>query len=134
LSIENLDLHHLSLHLQSLSITSRQPVEECLAAINDDEGEGARAFLLVNSVGALAAADEVDAARRAGRQTPPFAGIPISVKDIFDIEGQSTMAGSAILRGTSKANRDASAVARLKQAGLIILGRTNMTEFAYSCR
>jgi Asp-tRNA(Asn)/Glu-tRNA(Gln) amidotransferase A subunit family amidase len=62
----------------------------------------------------------------------PLAGLPVSVKDLFDIEGQPTAAGSAVLAGAPPARNDSAAVARLRAAGASLVGRTNMTEFAFS--
>jgi aspartyl-tRNA(Asn)/glutamyl-tRNA(Gln) amidotransferase subunit A len=61
-----------------------------------------------------------------------FAGIPVSIKDLFDIEGQVTRAGSRALEDSAPAEADAPVVARLRRAGFIVIGRTNMTEFAFS--
>ncbi len=61
-----------------------------------------------------------------------FAGIPISVKDLFDVQGEVTRAGSRALADAPPAARDATVIARVRQAGFVIMGRTNMTEFAYS--
>src|SRR4030095_6927556 len=63
---------------------------------------------------------------------PAYAGIPIGVKDLFDLKGQVTRAGSAILATAAPAESDAPAIERLKAQGFIVIGRTNMTEFAYS--
>ncbi len=117
--------------------TARDLVEQCLAEIEAPDGEGRRAFLLVDAENARAAADRVDAARaeavRAdGRPLSPLAGIPMAVKDLCDIEGQVTTAGSVVLADRPPAVADAPVVARLRAAGLIPIGRTNMTEFAYS--
>ena len=112
--------------------TSRKLVEDCLARIADPEGEGARAFITVDTAGARAAADAMDLRRKAGKAPSRFAGIPISIKDLADIEGQITMAGSRALADAAPAKADAPVVARLRQAGFILIGRTNMTEFAYS--
>ncbi|ABO57305.1 amidase [Burkholderia vietnamiensis] len=68
----------------------------------------------------------------ADRSLPALAGLPVSVKDLFDVEGSVTAAGSALLRSAPPANGDAAAVQRLREAGAIIVGRTNMSEFAYS--
>ncbi|MDE8651535.1 amidase [Novosphingobium sp. H3SJ31-1] len=114
------------------AITSRALVEACLAAIADPEGEGARAFLAVDAEGARAAADRIDGLRRAGEAVPPHAGIPLSIKDLFDVAGQVTRAGSIVLADRPPAAHDAPAVARLRTAGFIPIGRTNMTEFAFS--
>ncbi|MFC5520160.1 amidase [Polaromonas jejuensis] len=62
----------------------------------------------------------------------PLAGIPVSVKDLFDVAGQTTLAGSTVLIGAAAARADCPAVARLRAAGAVIAGRTNMVEFAFS--
>src|SRR5262245_31952905 len=118
--------------LETRKVTSRQLVEQSLAAIRNPAGEGARTFLLVHEKEALAAADRIDAQRRSGAKLPPLAGIPISIKDLFDEASVVTLAGSKILVGTAPAKRDSTVVERLKKAGAIIVGRTNLTEFAYS--
>jgi aspartyl-tRNA(Asn)/glutamyl-tRNA(Gln) amidotransferase subunit A len=110
----------------------RALVEECLAYIDDPAGEGQRTFLKVHDQAALMAADWHDGARRGRREASPFAGIPVSIKDLFDIGGAITTAGSKALRDDRPARRDATAVARLKAAGFVPIGRTNMTEFAFS--
>jgi len=112
--------------------SSRSLVEECLARILDPAGEGRRTFLKVHADQARAAADYIDTLRQHGAAPSRFAGIPISVKDLFDIAGDVTTAGSAALRDAPAAMRDATVVARIRAAGLIPIGRTNMTEFAFS--
>ena len=110
--------------------TARQHLETCLEAIDSEDGR--RAFITVNSDAARAEAARVDAMRAAGAALPPFAGVTLSVKDLFDIAGEITRAGSRVLDGAAPAARDCSVVARLRAAGFNIIGRTNMTEFAYS--
>src|SRR5438034_11342780 len=122
----------LSQLLAGGKITSHQLVERALAAIKDPQGEGSRTFLSVHESEALAAADQVDAQRRAGAKLPALAGIPISIKDLFDEAGVTTLGGSNVLVGTPPATRDSSVVERLKKAGAVIIGRTNLVEFAYS--
>jgi aspartyl-tRNA(Asn)/glutamyl-tRNA(Gln) amidotransferase subunit A len=112
--------------------SARKLVEECLARIADPAGEGQRAFIHVDKQAALEAADAMDALRKANASPSPFAGIPVSVKDLFDIRGQVTRAGSRALDDSAPAEADAPVVARLRRAGFIVMGRTNMTEFAYS--
>ena len=112
--------------------TSREFVEKALARISDPAGEGARAFIRVDAEGARAAADFQDVLRRWNRQPSQFAGIPISVKDLFDLAGEVTTAGSKVLKDAAPAVTDAPAIAALKSAGFVVMGRTNMTEFAYS--
>ena len=125
-------LEDLARDLQSGATTSRALVEECLARIDDREGEGARVFLSVAHERARACADAIDKLRAAGGAPSRFAGIPIAIKDLFDIAGEVTRAGSRVLEADPPAQRDAEVVARLKRAGFIVMGRTNMTEFAFS--
>jgi aspartyl-tRNA(Asn)/glutamyl-tRNA(Gln) amidotransferase subunit A len=122
----------LALDLAEGRVTSRELVERSLAAIADPAGEGARTFIAVDAEGARAAADFADLRRKQGRAISPLAGIPISSKDIFDLAGEVTRAGSRVLADAAPASADAVAIARLKAAGMIVIGRTNMTEFAYS--
>lgn len=112
--------------------TARALVEACLARIDDPDGQGRVAFVSVNREAALAAADAMDTLRAAGLAPSPFAGIPISVKDLFDMAGEATAAGSRVLADAPPAVADATAVARLRAAGFLVIGRTNMTEFAFS--
>ena len=113
-------------------ITARQLVENCLAAIDDPDGEGQRAFISTYHDRARQQADMIDHARKQGWAVPKFAGIPLSVKDLFDEAGIVTKAGSIVLKDAAPASQDAIVVARLKAAGFIVIGRTNMTEFAFS--
>jgi len=82
--------------------------------------------------GALAAARAADAALAAGRPLPALAGLPVTVKDLYDIAGRTTLAGSVLRQGAAPATQDAEAVLRLKQAGAAITGLTAMSEFAFS--
>lgn len=125
-------LNELAAALATGKTSSRQLVEESLERIADPAGEGASAFIKIDTLGARAAADEQDALRKAGRAASRFAGIPFSVKDLFDLKGQVTTAGSKVLVDAPAASSDAPAIAALKAAGFVVLGRTNMTEFAYS--
>ncbi|MGH8170448.1 MAG: amidase [Steroidobacteraceae bacterium] len=118
--------------LQTGSATSRRLVEECLARIAEPKGEGPRTFLKVHAESARAAADYYDRLRAHGATLSPWAGIPVSIKDLFDMAGDVTTAGSKVLLGEPPAGTDCAAVARLRAAGFIPIGRTNMTEFAYS--
>lgn len=123
-------LESLADALEAGTITARALTEACLA--KTETGEGPKAFLHLDKAGALAAADAADAQRRAGVHPSRYAGIPISVKDLFDIRGQVTKAGSRVLADQPAADADAPSVANLRRAGFVIVGRTNMTEFAYS--
>jgi aspartyl-tRNA(Asn)/glutamyl-tRNA(Gln) amidotransferase subunit A len=112
--------------------SSRAVVEECLARIADPAGEGRRVFLKVHGDVARATADHIDALRRHCAAPSRFAGIPVSIKDLFDVAGDVTTSASVALRDAAPASADAVVVARLRAAGLIPLGRTNMTEFAFT--
>jgi aspartyl-tRNA(Asn)/glutamyl-tRNA(Gln) amidotransferase subunit A len=125
-------LNDLSAALAVGKTTSRQLVEDCLARIADPAGEGSRAFIKVDAEGARAAADAMDLLRRAGRALGPFAGIPFSVKDLAGIAGQVTTAGSTVLADAAPEAANAPVVQRIAEAGFVIMGRTNMTEFAFS--
>ena len=118
--------------LENGRTNARKLVDECLARIADKSGEGARAFIHVDVEAAIEAAKAMDRLRGVKAAPSRFAGIPISVKDLFDIKGQVTRAGSRALDDFAPAEADAPVVARLRRAGFIMIGRTNMTEFAYS--
>lgn len=109
--------------------TARDLVEQSLAAATT--GEGPLAFVKLYAEESRAQADAIDTLRRANRASP-LAGIPISAKDLFDIQGSPTPAGSKLLANAEPAAANAPLIQRVLDAGLIILGRTNMTEFAYS--
>lgn len=120
----------LSKMLAAGEVTSRQLVEECLENAGDPSTR--IAFTALHETRARTDSDKIDAMRRGGAAVPPFAGIPISVKDLFDEAGEVTTAGSRILAEAAPATRDASAIARLKAAGFIVVGRTNLSEFTYN--
>ena len=122
----------LAADLAAGRVTSRALVEQALSAIADPAGEGARAFLETDAEGARRAADAQDQLRQAGYVLSPLAGLPVSIKDLFDIAGQRTRAGSTVLNERPPAASDAAIVHRLRQAGAVLVGRTNMTEFAFS--
>jgi aspartyl-tRNA(Asn)/glutamyl-tRNA(Gln) amidotransferase subunit A len=128
----NPTLAQLAADLAGGVTSARKLVEECLARIADPAGEGERAFIHVDKEAAIEAADAMDHLRKAHAAPSPFAGIPVSIKDLFDIRGQVTRAGSRALEDSAPAEADAPVVARLRRAGFIVIGRTNMTEFAYS--
>jgi aspartyl-tRNA(Asn)/glutamyl-tRNA(Gln) amidotransferase subunit A len=114
------------------STTSRALVEQCLARIADPGGEGARAFITVHADQARTMADAMDTLRRVQREPSRYAGIPIALKDLFDIAGEATPGGSRVLADTQPAAAHAPVVQRMLAAGFVPMGRTNMTEFAFS--
>jgi aspartyl-tRNA(Asn)/glutamyl-tRNA(Gln) amidotransferase subunit A len=111
--------------------TSRELVEQALARIADGAGEGKRAFLKVYTDSARADADYSDRLRKSGVRRSRIEGLPVSLKDLYDVAGEVTRAGSKILADASPAKVDAAAVARLRAAGAVFIGRTNMVEFAF---
>jgi aspartyl-tRNA(Asn)/glutamyl-tRNA(Gln) amidotransferase subunit A len=125
-------LASLAADLDAGRTTARKLVEDCLARIADPAGEGTRTFIHVDRDAALAAGDAMDHLRKANAAPSPYAGIPVSIKDLYDIRGQVTRAGSRALEDSAPAEADAPVVARLRRAGFVVIGRTNMTEFAYS--
>jgi aspartyl-tRNA(Asn)/glutamyl-tRNA(Gln) amidotransferase subunit A len=118
--------------LAARKTTSQALVEDALMRIAVPSGEGARVFLRTHRESALAEAQASDALRAHGIVPSPLAGIPVSVKDLFDVAGDITRAGSKALADAAPAKVDATVVRRLRQAGAIIVGRTNMVEFAFS--
>ncbi len=122
----------LAAGLASGKLTARALVERSLARIEDQSGEGSRAFVKLHAEAARASAEAIDRLRAAGRAPSVFAGIPIALKDLFDIAGEPTPAGSRVLSAAKPAAAHAGIVARLLAAGFIPVGRANMTEFAYS--
>jgi aspartyl-tRNA(Asn)/glutamyl-tRNA(Gln) amidotransferase subunit A len=111
--------------------TSRELVEEAFARIVDPAGEGGRAFVKLYADSARSEAEFIDRQRKGGVRRSPVDGLPISVKDLFDVAGDVTRAGSKIMEKNPPAMADAPAVARLRAAGAILIGRSNMVEFAF---
>ncbi len=112
--------------------TSLTLTEAALSRAVDPGGEGARVFTRLYPDQARAAAQASDTLRKAGLVRSPVDGVPVSIKDLFDVAGEVTMAGSVAREGEPAAAEDAVVVKRLREAGAVIVGRTNMTEFAYS--
>ena len=102
-----------------------------ITRVTDPAGEGSRAYLSLDQA-AVKRAAEVSQQRFASGSARPLEGITISIKDLFDVQGEVTAAGSTVLRTRPAAVTDSPAVARLRAAGAIIFGRNNMVEFAYS--
>src|SRR3954467_3289828 len=125
-------LGSLAADLDAGRTTARALVDECLTRIADTEGEGARAFLHVDAEAAIEAAEAMDRLREVNAAPSPFAGIPISVKDLFDIKGQVTRAGSRALEDSAPAEADATVVARLRRPGVVGNRRNQLTAFAHS--
>lgn len=109
----------------------RDRIEQCIARAIDPAGEGERTYLRLWEAEARSVADGLDAMARAGYVTP-LNGLPVSLKDLLDVKGEVTRAAACPLDDAPPAHEDAPVVASLKQAGAVLIGRTNMTPFAYS--
>jgi len=119
--------------LQMKTISARERLEAALARIDDPKGEGARACLTVYREQAKAAAEAADARAKAGISLGALDGTIMTIKDLFDVAGEVTRAGSKALAGEAKpAAIDAPVVRRLRAGGAVIVAKTNMSEFAYS--
>ena len=123
-------LTELQRDLSEARTSSRALTEEALERILDASGEGPRTFIRVFDQQARAAADASDRYRSLGIVASSLAGIPVSIKDLTDVAGFTTLAGSVAREGEPAAARDAPVLARLRDAGAIVVGTTNMTEFA----
>ncbi|MFY9801730.1 MAG: Asp-tRNA(Asn)/Glu-tRNA(Gln) amidotransferase subunit GatA [Candidatus Acidiferrales bacterium] len=114
--------------LQTKQISARELTREFYARI-DRRNPELNAFLTLSPDRAYAQADRVDASIAQGASLPPLAGVPVAVKDVLSTRGVRTTCGSKILENYVPAY-DATAIARLEQAGAVILGKTNCDEFA----
>ncbi|SDN43105.1 amidase [Ensifer sp. YR511] len=110
---------------------SRDLLESLLSRL-DERSQSEKVFTKLYHDEARAAAAASDARRKGGTVLGPLDGTIVTVKDLFDVVGEPTTAGSRLLQAGAAAQRDALVVTRLRRAGAIILGKTNMTEFAFS--
>ena len=113
--------------------SSSERLEAALARIDDPKGEGARACLTVYRAQAKAAAEAADARAKAGVTLGALDGAIVSIKDLFDVQGEVTRAGSMLVAEDGQpADADAPVVRRLRSAGAVVVAKTNMSEFAFS--
>ncbi|QCI67718.1 amidase [Phreatobacter stygius] len=115
-----------------MSTAVRDALEAALVRIDDPTSDGRVTYTKVYTERARAEADAADARAKVGVSLSPLDGWVISVKDLFDVAGETTTAGSSILRNRPPATVDAPVIARLRGAGAVIVGKTNMSEFAFS--
>ncbi|HVG59148.1 MAG TPA: Asp-tRNA(Asn)/Glu-tRNA(Gln) amidotransferase subunit GatA [Hyalangium sp.] len=128
MELTGLSMLELAAKLAAREVSSVEATQACLARVAQVDGK-VKAFLRLDEKGALAAAEASDARRKAGNPAGPLDGVPIGLKDIFLTEGVETTAASRILQGFIPPY-DATVVSLLKQAGLPIVGKLNMDEFA----
>src|SRR5438105_12177382 len=113
--------------------SARDRLEQALARIADPAGEGKRACLTVYAEAARASADAADVRMKASKPLGPLEGMIVSIKDLYDVAGEVTRAGSRVLADEGLvAAADAPVVKRLRSAGAVIVAKTNMSEFAFS--
>jgi 1-carboxybiuret hydrolase len=110
--------------------TATQVIEAALAHIGKHDGE-INAFTAVTAERARREASVVDTLRAIGRPLPPLAGVPFAVKNLFDVAGLTTLAGSQLNETRSPANHDAELVRRMRAAGAVLVGTLNMDAYAY---
>ncbi len=115
--------------IPTLQDQNRRELVHASLALADDS---ASVFTSLYHEEALKAAAHADVLRMAGQAPGPLAGLPVSVKDLLDVAGETTLAGSIVLKDRPPAAADATVVARLRTAGAAVIGKTNMTEFAFS--
>jgi aspartyl-tRNA(Asn)/glutamyl-tRNA(Gln) amidotransferase subunit A len=118
--------------LRSGEVTATELASKTCNAANYAKGEGRRVYVSRNDAAFYEAAGARDGAVKKGAVEGPLGGLPISIKDLFDVKGEVTTAGSVLLRDRPPAQTDSEAVRRMRAAGALITGRTTMTEFAYS--
>jgi aspartyl-tRNA(Asn)/glutamyl-tRNA(Gln) amidotransferase subunit A len=123
-------LRSLRARLDAGQITREHLVAQALEGARDPRA--AHTFTRLYDHAALESARHADAMARAGVSLPILAGLPVSIKDLYDVAGETTTAGAALREGAPPALADAPAVARLRGAGAAIVGKTQMTEFAFS--
>ncbi|EYS92841.1 amidase [Cupriavidus sp. SK-4] len=124
------DLDTLNTRLRDGATSRAQIIEQAAALAATPAAEAV--FLHSTFEAAAQVARAADAAGRAGKALHPLAGLPVSVKDLYDVAGEVTSAASLVRKDAAPAAADATVVARLRAAGAALVGRTNMTEFAFS--
>ena len=125
-------LWQASQQLLTGQISPETPTQHALRAIAAESGEGKRVYTKVYTAAAQQQAAQAGARWQQQQPRSAIDGLPISIKDLFDVAGEVTTAGSRLLSNTSPATANASMVDRLQQAGAAIVGKTNMSEFAFT--
>jgi aspartyl-tRNA(Asn)/glutamyl-tRNA(Gln) amidotransferase subunit A len=120
----------LGIKLQTGQTSRETRVRQTLEAAG--QAPAAHVFTRLYAESALASARHADAQAHAGARLHPLAGLPVSIKDLYDVAGETTLAGSKVCEGQAPAACDAPTVARVRASGAALIGRTNMTEFAFS--
>ena len=129
MSLSSLNLAQAAADIREGRITSVELVADCLKRVDEVDGN-VQAWAFLDRDHAMQQAEAADDHRRHGRALGPLHGVPIGIKDIFDTGDMPTELGSALWAGRTP-RRDAAAVARLRSAGAVIMGKTVTTEYAY---
>jgi Asp-tRNA(Asn)/Glu-tRNA(Gln) amidotransferase A subunit family amidase len=129
-SLRGWNLTELRARLQGGEVSAVEVVRGCLERIAAENGE-LRAFVTVDEAGALAAAEAADLGRTKTESGAGLWGVPIAIKDLIDVRAMRTTAASRVLESAAAAEADAECVRRLRAAGAILLGKTNLHEFAF---
>lgn len=124
------DLTSTRAQISAKHTRARDAIEASIAAARSDANR--HTYIRLDAAVAQVTAGQVDALFEVGAPLPPLAGLAVSIKDLFDVQGEVSAAGSTVLAGHAAAAADCPAVARLRRAGAALLGRTNMSEFAFS--
>jgi aspartyl-tRNA(Asn)/glutamyl-tRNA(Gln) amidotransferase subunit A len=127
--IDTLTIEEFGRGLRASRFSAAEITELCLRRIASDNGR-LNAFILVNSDEALREAAAADRELAAGRDRGPLHGVPVSIKDLFDVRGTATTAASRVREG-HLAQTDAAAITCLRHAGAVLIGKTNLHEFAF---
>ncbi|WP_412916639.1 amidase [Erwinia sp. MMLR14_017] len=125
-------LWQASQQLQTGASAPETFTDAALKAASDPDGEGVRVFIRRYEERAKIQAHQAGVRWQNHAALSPIDGLPVSIKDLFDVKGEATTAGSRLLVNAPAATADASVVTQLTQAGAAIVGKTNMTEFAFS--
>jgi len=123
-------IDHLLNRLQAGELTYEVLIDQCLDGAKD--ANAAHVFTKTYPDSARAVARQADSLMKAGVSLPRLAGLPITIKDLYDVSGEVTTSGSIVRRDKKPAKADAQIVDRIRRAGMAIVGKTNMSEFAFS--
>lgn len=130
-----MSFHHLSSSditqgISQGSFSACEVLQHCFERI-DTTDEKVNAFTATHRDRAMQKARSIDALRASGASLPPLAGVPFAAKNLFDVEGQVTLAGSIVNRSHVPAQQDAFLIQQMTAAGAVLVGSLNMDEFAY---
>lgn len=128
----HITIAELRRRLDAGDVRSVELTDACFDRILQAGEQGKRTFVRLYEDAARASAIAQDELMSVGLRLSPLAGIPLSIKDLFDVAGEETLSGSSVPCPYGKAERDAVVIERLRMAGAVLIGRTNMSEFAYS--